>query len=60
MVVYSCSYSRSLAGSRDSEIAIGAFQPGQLSEECGGEPRGGIHTFRMALWAGPLFLRITQ
>jgi len=45
---------RSLAGSRDSEIAIGAFQPSQLSEECGGEPRGDIHTFRMALWAAHL------
>merc|ERR1719233_2389913 len=45
---------RSLIGSRDSEIAIGAFQPGQLSEECGGKPRGKIHTFRMALWTAYL------
>jgi phospholipase D1/2 len=38
---------------RDSEIAIGAFQPGHtVAEE--GDPRGGVHTYRMALWAAHL------
>ena len=48
---------RSLAGSRDSEIAIGAYQPDHLSEDHGGEPRGDIHTFRMGLWSG-LYLAV--
>ena len=44
---------RSLGGNRDSEIAVGAFQPGHtVNEE--GDPRGGIHTYRMALWAAHL------
>ncbi|XP_057768087.1 phospholipase D alpha 1-like [Salvia miltiorrhiza] len=39
---------RSMAGSRDSEIAMGAYQPHHLSR---GEPaRGQVHGFRMALW----------
>ena len=43
---------RSLAGERDSEICIGAFQPEHsVSEGC---PRGDIHTFRMALWSAHL------
>ena len=37
---------RSLGGNRDSEIAVGAFQPGHtVSEE--GDPRGSVHTYRM-------------
>ena len=44
---------RSLGGNRDSEIAVGAFQPGHtVSEE--GDPRGSVHTYRMALWAAHL------
>ncbi|KAI4379289.1 hypothetical protein MLD38_005607 [Melastoma candidum] len=39
---------RSMDGARDSEIAMGAYQPHQLSLH---EPaRGQIHGFRMALW----------
>ncbi|RWW31323.1 hypothetical protein BHE74_00016585 [Ensete ventricosum] len=39
---------RSMDGSRDSEIAMGAYQPYHLSNR---EPaRGQIHGFRLALW----------
>ncbi|XP_050236027.1 phospholipase D alpha 1 [Mercurialis annua] len=39
---------RSMDGARDSEIAMGAFQPHHLSTR---QPaRGQIHGFRMALW----------
>ncbi|KAK1256657.1 Phospholipase D alpha 1 [Acorus gramineus] len=39
---------RSMDGARDSEIAMGAYQPYHLSTR---EPaRGQIHAFRMALW----------
>lgn len=39
---------RSMDGARDSEIAMGAFQPYHLSKR---QPaRGQIHGFRMALW----------
>ena len=41
-----------MAGTRDSELAIGAFQPQHLAEDNDGQPRGGIHSFRMALWSG--------
>ena len=41
---------RSLAGERDTEIAIGGYQPNHTTEE-EGDPRGDIHTYRMALWA---------
>ena len=38
---------------RDTEIAVGAYQPGHtVSEE--GNPRGDVHTYRMALWAAHL------
>ncbi|XP_063869848.1 uncharacterized protein LOC135105560 isoform X3 [Scylla paramamosain] len=40
---------RSMGGTRDTEIAVGAFQPMQTREVCG-EPRGGVFQFRMALW----------
>ena len=40
---------RSLAGERDTEIAIGGYQPNHTVEA--GDPRGDIHTYRMALWA---------
>lgn len=43
---------RSMAGERDSEICIGAFQPNHSITE--GPPRGAVHTFRMALWSAHL------
>ena len=45
-------YQRSLGGNRDSEIAVGGFQPDHLAEF--GDPRGGVHTYRMALWSAHL------
>lgn len=39
---------RSMDGARDSEIAMGAFQPRHLA--CNGPPRGQIYGFRRALW----------
>ncbi|KAG0484686.1 hypothetical protein HPP92_008765 [Vanilla planifolia] len=39
---------RSMDGARDSEIAMGAYQPHYLSAE--EAARGQIHGFRMALW----------
>ena len=44
---------RSLEGNRDTEIAVGGYQPGKTIE---GEenPRGDVHSFRMALWAAHL------
>ena len=44
---------RSMAGSRDTEIAMAAFQPDHLAAE-DAEPRGDIHTFRLALWSAHL------
>lgn len=44
---------RSLGGNRDSEIAIGAYQPDHTLDSEGG-PRGDIHSYRMALWAAHL------
>jgi hypothetical protein len=43
---------RSLDGTRDSEIAIGAFQPGHSmgSSPVGPLPRGQVAGFRKALW----------
>ena len=41
---------RSLGGNRDTEIAVGGYQPGHTVDE-GGDPRGAVHTFRMALWS---------
>ena len=37
---------RSLAGSRDTEIAVGAYQP----DHTGADPRGKVHGYRMSLW----------
>lgn len=45
---------RSLSGSRDTEIAVGGFQPDFLASQHNGEPRGDIHTFRLALWSAHL------
>ena len=44
---------RSLGGNRDTEIAVGAYQPGHTVKE-EGNPRGSVHTYRMALWAAHL------
>ena len=43
---------RSLGGNRDSEICIGAYQPAWTHN--GDIPRGGVHTFRLALWSSHL------
>ncbi len=42
---------RSLGGNRDTEIAVGAFQPEHKDSD---QPRGGVHTYRMALWSAHL------
>ena len=42
---------RSMAGTRDSEIAVGGFQPSHTIETSDGSPRGDIFNFRSALWA---------
>ncbi|QQP35473.1 Uncharacterized protein FKW44_023707, partial [Caligus rogercresseyi] len=36
---------------RDSEIAVGAFQPAYVEQDF---PEGGVHKYRMALWAAHL------
>ncbi|MCO5557357.1 hypothetical protein L7F22_010920 [Adiantum nelumboides] len=42
---------RSMDGARDSEIALGAYQPHHLVHGTHGErPKGSIHGFRLALW----------
>ena len=43
---------RSMAGERDTEVCVGAFQPDHSISN--GLPRGDIHTFRMALWSAHL------
>lgn len=44
---------RSLGGNRDSEIAMGGYQP-EHTIETQGNPRGGVHAYRLALWAAHL------
>eukprot|EP01018_Ginkgo_biloba_P003504 Gb_39984 [translate_table: standard] len=41
---------RSMDGARDSEIAMGAYQPYHLATEQHGPVRGQVHGFRMSLW----------
>ncbi|MCO5603712.1 hypothetical protein L7F22_057863 [Adiantum nelumboides] len=41
---------RSMDGGRDSEIAMGAFQPNHTLVTDGPSPRGDVHGFRMSLW----------
>ncbi|KAL5199426.1 hypothetical protein ABZP36_020629 [Zizania latifolia] len=41
---------RSMDGGRDSEIAMGAFQPHHLNNTDGQVARGQVHGFRMSLW----------
>ncbi|KAG2294262.1 phospholipase D gamma 1 isoform X1 [Brassica napus] len=42
---------RSLEGSRDTEIAMGGYQPHHSWAEKGSHPRGQIFGYRMSLWA---------
>ncbi|KAG8632274.1 phospholipase D delta-like isoform X1 [Manihot esculenta] len=42
---------RSLAGSRDTEIAMGAYQPSHTWGNKGRHPRGQVFGYRMSLWA---------
>ncbi|XP_039024607.1 phospholipase D delta-like [Hibiscus syriacus] len=42
---------RSMAGSRDTEIAIGACQPYYTWKERKRHPRGQVYGYRMSLWA---------
>jgi len=42
---------RSMGGNRDSEMAIGAYQPEQTREKKGDEIDGDLRSFRLALWA---------
>ncbi|KAI4336729.1 hypothetical protein L6164_015220 [Bauhinia variegata] len=41
---------RSLAGSRDTEIAMGAYQPQHTWGKKRGHPRGQVYGYRMSLW----------
>ncbi|KAH7287656.1 hypothetical protein KP509_32G068000 [Ceratopteris richardii] len=42
---------RSMDGARDSEIAIGAYQPHNIAGgSCGEKPLGSVHGFRLSLW----------
>ncbi|RDX67345.1 Phospholipase D delta, partial [Mucuna pruriens] len=42
---------RSLDGSRDTEIAMGAYQPKYTWTENNSHPRGQVYGYRMSLWA---------
>merc|ERR1712209_83630 len=42
---------RSLGGNRDTEIAVGGYQPDHSDTD---SPRGDVHSFRMALFAAHL------
>ncbi|KAH1134823.1 hypothetical protein AAZX31_05G157000 [Glycine max] len=42
---------RSLDGSRDTEIAMGAYQPKYTWTEKNAHPRGQVYGYRMSLWA---------
>ncbi|KAK7078979.1 hypothetical protein SK128_002387 [Halocaridina rubra] len=43
---------RSMSGNRDTEMAVGAYQPQHTKEECGDNNiAGDIRSFRLALWA---------
>ncbi|CAL0303329.1 unnamed protein product [Lupinus luteus] len=42
---------RSMEGTRDSEIAMGAYQPNHTWERKYSHPLGQIHGYRMSLWA---------
>ncbi|KAJ9436383.1 Phospholipase D gamma 1 [Diplonema papillatum] len=56
MVLGSCNVNdRSMAGDRDSEIAVGMHQP-HYGTQLGGSGRGKIHAFRKSLWTEHLAL----
>eukprot|EP00245_Coleochaete_scutata_P013408 TRINITY_DN543_c1_g4_i4.p1 TRINITY_DN543_c1_g4~~TRINITY_DN543_c1_g4_i4.p1 ORF type:complete len:819 (-),score=153.50 TRINITY_DN543_c1_g4_i4:387-2843(-) len=42
---------RSMAGDRDTELAMGAYQPHHTWAKLGSAPRAQVHGFRMSLWA---------
>ncbi|KAF8690625.1 hypothetical protein HU200_040996 [Digitaria exilis] len=42
---------RSMDGSRDTEIAMGAYQPHYSWARSGSPPRGQVYGYRMSLWA---------
>ncbi|XP_051140725.1 phospholipase D delta-like [Andrographis paniculata] len=42
---------RSMAGSKDTEIAMGAYQPHYTRDKKQDRPRGQVHGYRMSLWA---------
>lgn len=42
---------RSMAGSKDTEIAMGAYQPHYTWAEKKKQPRGQVYGYRMSLWA---------
>eukprot|EP00250_Pteridium_aquilinum_P026383 c32928_g1_i1 orf=360-3587(-) len=42
---------RSMDGSRDTEIAMGAYQPYHTWAQIHGAPRGQVYGYRMSLWA---------
>lgn len=42
---------RSMAGSRDTEIAMGAYQPHHSWDKKKRHPRGQVYGYRMSLWA---------
>lgn len=41
---------RSMGGDRDTEIAVGCYQPAYIADSSK-TPKGDVHAFRMALWA---------
>jgi phospholipase D1/2 len=41
---------RSMDGGRDTEIAVGAYQPSHTWKTNRGAPHGQVHGFRMSLW----------
>lgn len=47
---------RSMAGSKDTEIAMGAYQPSHTWAKKGGHPHGQVYGYRMSLWAEHLGL----
>ncbi|CAF2106938.1 unnamed protein product [Brassica oleracea var. botrytis] len=42
---------RSMAGTKDTEIAMGAYQPHHTLTNKGRHPRGQVYGYRMSLWA---------
>ena len=45
---------RSLGGNRDTEIAVGGYQPGGKQSKKDVQSQGDVHSFRIALWAAHL------